>query len=90
MSLDRTQKRGPSVDTRGNVIMGSEGDPKTNLTGPYKLFFAQFMFFYILSQASSSISKPKTFPFLCYINKSCVNSGSGEYLLSTLVIKHVY
>lgn len=84
MSLDRTQKCGPSVDTRANVIMGSEGDPKTNLTGPYKLFF------YRLSQASSSISKPKTFPFLCYINKSCVNSGSGEYLLSTLVIKHVY
>lgn len=52
------------------MIMGSEGDPKTNLMGPYKLFFAQFMFFYKLSQVSSSTSKPKTFPFLFYIDKS--------------------
>lgn len=72
------------------MIMGSEGDPKTNLMGPCKLFFAQFMFFYKLSQVSSSTSKPKTFPFLFYIDKSCVNSGSGECLLSTLVIKHIY
>lgn len=55
---------------RKHVVMGSEEDPKTNLTGPCKLFFAQFMFFYRCSQVSSSTSKPKTFPFLLYINKS--------------------